>query len=78
LDYAKLRGAIREKFGRQADFAEAMGFSDCVLSQKLNNRSEWTKGEMEKACQLLGFSAEDIPALFFAVSVEISQLEEPV
>ena len=70
FDYSKLRGRIREKFGTQAQFAEAMraeglNFSDCVCSQKLNNQSEWTQDEITTACNLLDIPAEEIHLYFF-------------
>ena len=70
FDYSKLRGKIREKFGTQALFAAAMreaglNFSDCVLSQKLNNQSEWAGDEIRTACTLLGIVPEKIHLYFF-------------
>lgn len=73
MDYSKLRGKIRECFSTQADFAEAMGISECVLSQKLNNRSEWTRKEMVRACELLGIPIVEIPIYFFTPKVEKTQ-----
>jgi transcriptional regulator with XRE-family HTH domain len=73
LDYSKLRGKIRAYFSTQASFAKALGISECALSQKLNDRSEWTRTEMGKACQLLHFPAEEIPAYFFTPDVEKAQ-----
>ena len=68
-DYSLLRGRIRAWFGTQACFAQAMGVSECALSHKLNGRSEWTAGEIRKACQLLEISGNDIkPYFFYAVS----------
>lgn len=61
----KLRGLIREKYGTQATFAEAMGMSKTTLSAKLNGKTEWSRQEIEKACRLLGIPAEDIPTYFF-------------
>jgi transcriptional regulator with XRE-family HTH domain len=65
MDYSKLRGRIREIFGTQAAFARAMGISECVVSQKLNGRSEWTADEIREAIVLLGIPAEEIPLYFF-------------
>jgi hypothetical protein len=70
FDYSKLRGRIREKFGTQALFAAAMreaglNFSDCVLSQKLNNQSDWDGTEMHTACVLLDIPPEEIHLYFF-------------
>lgn len=73
FDFSKLRGRIREKFRTQALFADAMGLSECVVSQKLNNRSEWSADEIRKACGLLALAPEDIPAYFFAPDVEKTQ-----
>jgi hypothetical protein len=72
FDYSKLRGRIREKFGTQALFAAAMretglNFSDCVLSQKLNNQSEWDQAEMIAACGLLDILPEELHLYFFCV-----------
>ena len=70
FDFSKLRGRIVEKFGTLALFAVAMrdaglSFSDCVLSQKMNNRSEWTADEMRMACILLDIPPEEIHLYFF-------------
>lgn len=70
FDYSKLRGRIREKFGTQAIFAASMreaglNFSDCVLSQKLNNQSDWDQSEMETARVLLDFPEEELHLYFF-------------
>lgn len=72
FDYSKLRGRIREKFGTQALFAAAMretglNFSDCVLSLKLNNQSEWDQAEMIAACELLDILPEELHLYFFCV-----------
>lgn len=65
MDYSKLRGRIRETFGSEGAFAVAMGFSRCTVSSRLNDKSEWTDGEMVKACELLGIPIDDIPEYFF-------------
>lgn len=65
VDYSKLRGSIREVFGTQAAFAKSMGFSACVLSQKLNGRSEWSAAEIRKAAELLHISTPELPLYFF-------------
>lgn len=64
-EYMLLRGRIRACFGTQASFAQGMGMSECSLSHKLNGRSEWTAGEIRKACQLLEISCDDIRRYFF-------------
>ena len=37
-DYSKIRGKIKEVFGTQAAFADAMKMSTVSLSEKLNNK----------------------------------------
>lgn len=40
FDYSKMRGKIREKFGTQNAFAEAMEFSSATLSDMLKKKIE--------------------------------------
>ncbi len=70
FDYSKVRGKIREKFSTQAEFAAAMGFSATTLSDKLNNKVEWTQKEIDKAVELLEISKDEIPIYFFTVKVQ--------
>ena len=64
--YALLRGAIRAKFGTQEAFAEAMEMRISTLSAKLNGRSEWTKTQIVRACELLGIDIAEAHLYFFA------------
>jgi transcriptional regulator with XRE-family HTH domain len=73
LDYSALRGLIRTHYPTNAAFAKALGISECALSQKLNNRTEWTRREMAKAAELLQFSVAAIPIYFFTPLVEKTQ-----
>lgn len=63
--YDKLKGRIKEKCGTQECFAALMGMNRSTLSLKLNNDSEFSQGEILKACTILCISAEKIPAYFF-------------
>lgn len=65
MSYAKLRGAIREKFGTHKAFALAMGMSAASLSAKLNSRTEWQADEIARACELLGIPLERAHEYFF-------------
>lgn len=65
MDHSKLRGLIRERFGTQAIFAQAIHLSACAVSQKLNGKSEWSADEIRQACDVLGISTEQIPQYFF-------------
>lgn len=65
MDYAKLRGAIREKYGVQKAFALDLSMSEASLSAKLNGRTEWQTNEIVKACNLLGIPLERAHEYFF-------------
>ena len=65
--YAKLRGRIREKFGTQSEFAEAMNMNRSTLSLKLSGKSDWTALEIEQACSLLEVPLAEAHAYFFTV-----------
>ena len=64
-DYNKLRGKIREVFGRQEDFANAINLSAVAVSNKLNNVVDWRQEEMERAVELLDIPYEKLYAYFF-------------
>ena len=66
MSYNKLRGAIREKYGTQESFAEAMDMHPATLSGKLTGKTDWSKTEMETAAKLLDISFGDVHAYFFA------------
>lgn len=65
MNYAKLRGLIREKFRTQKALAKAMGMNESTLSAKLNNVTQWTRPEIEKACELLDIPLADAHIYFF-------------
>ena len=76
MSYAKLRGRIKEKFGTNASFAEALGMDSSSLSAKLNNGSPWKREEIELACELLGIPIDKVHLYFFTQKVGISQQGE--
>ena len=65
MDYSKLRGKIREVFGTEAAFATAMGYNRSTISAKLNNLSEWSRADMDKACVLLDIPFSNVGPYFF-------------
>lgn len=64
-DYSKLRGKIREVYGTQEAFACAMDMSPATLSKKLNNVTDWSRAEIDRACELLHIPLEEVPLYFF-------------
>lgn len=63
---SKLRGKIREKFGSERAFAQAIGMAKQTLSNKLNGKTEWTLGEMKRAKELLDIETQQFYYYFFA------------
>lgn len=61
FDYNKLRGRIVEIFNTQSNFASAMGWSERILSPKMNGMCSWKQIDICKAIQLLKLTIEDIP-----------------
>ena len=70
FDYGLLRGKIREVFKTEGVFAEAMNISHTTLSVKLNNQTQFTQLEMQKACELLDIAIEFLPVYFFTPEVK--------
>lgn len=70
FDYSKLSGRIKEKYGTQEKFAQAMGTSGTVLSRKLNNLSKWDQDDITKAVDLLDIADKDFRKYFFTIKVQ--------
>ncbi len=70
FDYSKLKGRIKEKFDTQGNFARAMGLSTVSMSDKLNNKVQWTQKEIDSACALLEIDPAEIPIYFFTAKVK--------
>ena len=66
-DYSALLGVIKSKKLRQEDLAAKIRVSPSTLSQKLNNQSEFTQGEMKRICKVLGIPLRDLSKYFFCV-----------
>lgn len=70
FDFSKLRGRIKEFFGTQMAFANAMGTNEATLSNKLNNNVEFSTKEIIKICSLLKIAFTEIPEYFFRQKVQ--------
>lgn len=68
-DYSKLRGKIKEVCVTQNKFSQELGICRVSLSQRLNNKSEFTQTEICKACKILGIDIKDIATYFFMEKV---------
>lgn len=69
FDYSKLRGRIKEIFGTQDNFADALNMGRVSLSQRLTGKLEFTQEEIMKSCELLKFDPSEIPSYFFTLKV---------
>ena len=65
MSYPKLRGAIREKFGTQGAFAQALGINQATLVKKLAGKTEWKVAEVLAACVLLEIPVDRSSDYFF-------------
>ncbi|WP_326511378.1 DUF739 family protein [Clostridium intestinale] len=70
FNYNKLRGRIKEKYGTQGSFAEALGVSERTLSLKLNNKIFFSQDEITKGSELLNIGADKIQVYFFEKEVQ--------
>ena len=66
FQYLKLKAKIIEKYGTQAKFAEALGTSDVVISNKMNSKTSFTYNDIKKWSDVLEISKDDIGEYFFA------------
>lgn len=64
--YSALRGRIIEKYGSQREFARVIGLSEVSITKKMNNRTEFSKSDIERWAELLEIKKNDIPKYFFA------------
>ncbi len=75
FDYSKLRGKIKEVIGTETRFAILLGISRTSLSDKLNNKAEFTQGEIDIATKILKIRADEISEYFFNNKIQKSELE---
>lgn len=69
MDYSKLRGRIRERFGTEQAFAEAMEKTISQISLLLNGKAVWRQVDIKKSCDILGIAESDIGQYFFTEKV---------
>ena len=64
--YAKLRARIKEKFGTEGNFAEALGLSQNSVSRKFNDKVQFSSDDIRTWCELLEIPVEESGLYFFA------------
>lgn len=65
FDYSKLRGRIREVFGTEERFAEALGITPTSLSGKWSGKSSFRQSQISRSCELLKIPFRDVGQYFF-------------
>ena len=65
FELSALKGKIVEVFGSQTKFAEAMGWTDAMLSFRMNGHVAWKQEDIAKACELLDIKEEEVGKYFF-------------
>lgn len=65
MDYSKLRGRIKECGYTQKSLAEPIGISEGQFCQKLTGKYPFKQTEIDRICDCLTISAEEIGPYFF-------------
>ena len=65
FEYRKLRGKIVEVFGSYARFAEALGVSSVTVSNKLNNKTQFSQDDIIDWCNALHVPVAESGTYFF-------------
>ena len=70
FDYSELVKLIRFKYDTQENLAKAAGMARSTLNLKLNNKVEFTQGEIRVIADLLGIEDDQITRYFFTQRVQ--------
>lgn len=68
-DYSKLRGRIVEKFGTMSRFADELGTSPVVISNKINNKTGFSRADIEAWSNALDISSAEYDIYYFVHKV---------
>ena len=66
MDYSKLRGRIKECGYTQKSLAGGIGISEGQFCQKLTGKYPFTQKEIDKICDVLKISVNEIGLFFFS------------
>ena len=69
FDYSKLSGRIKEKYGSQKAFSDALGVSEATLSNKMTGIYYFSQAEIKKAIRLLDIDPCAVTEYFFTQRV---------
>ena len=65
MRFGRVRGAISTKYGTLQKFADVSGIKYGSLVRKLSSKTEFTRDEMARCCELLDIAPERIHEYFF-------------
>ena len=71
FEFNKLRGKIREKFITEQNFAKVLNMNRACLSARLNRKTHWKLGEIQRIVELLDIKPGEIPSYFFEEVSEV-------
>lgn len=69
FDYSKLRGRIREVYGKYENLIPKISMSEATLSRKLNGKSYFDNQEILELSNALDIPSEERNLYFFKVEV---------
>lgn len=65
-NYSKLKGLIKEHFGTQEAYANALGISLTTLQSRLNGSTYFDQREIEESVELFKVDGAEVNNIFFA------------
>lgn len=74
FDYSKLKGRIVEILDNQSNYAKLLNLSETSITNKLNNKVDFSQTEIFKSIKILNIDLKEINAYFFTPKVEKSKL----
>ena len=63
--YAKLRARIKEKYGTEGNFADALNTTQMTVSRKFNDKTQFSSEDIRAWCKLLEIPLEESGLYFF-------------
>lgn len=73
---SKLRGRIVEKGFTLESFSEAVGMTRQTLRHRLDGTREFKVSEIQRSCEVLSISRDEIGDYFFAKDVPVSETSD--
>lgn len=65
ITYQRLKGRIKEYYGKQEDFAKELNISSTALGNKLNGKTRISLEDARTMVKKLNIKPEEIESIFF-------------